>query len=180
MIIALLVASLSLLSLRHFGGLSEPPRSAAPEAGTGSVPGSDASAPGMDGGSGTAPNGPGGSGATGGYPGTVAGPPAGATVGSRAGGTTTAPTVPGTSPAPPATPAPAVGRRTVNTTGGSAEVECVGTMAHLVSWTPAAGYETQNVQEGPKQSVHVMFRSGNHHVKIQARCANGAPDVTVQ
>lgn len=173
-IIALLIASLSLLSLRHFGGLSEAPRSAAPEAGMGSVPGSNASAPGMDDGSGTVPNRPGDSGATGGYPGTVDGPPAGAPVGSRASGTTTAPTAPDTSPAPAAV------RRTVNTTGGSAEVECVGTMAQMVSWTPAAGYQTQNVQEGPKQSVHVMFRSGNHHVKIQARCTNGVPDVTVQ
>jgi hypothetical protein len=169
--IAVLVTSLCLLSLWHFNPLTDRPRSAAPGAG-GSLPGSGATARETDGGSGTAPNGPGGR-ASGGDPRAADDPPAGTTTGPGAGGNTTTPSAPGTSPAP----APA--RRSVNTTGGSAEVECVGTMAHLISWTPAAGYETQTVQEGPKQSVHVIFRSGNKHVNIQAKCTNGVPDVTV-
>jgi hypothetical protein len=68
----------------------------------------------------------------------------------------------------------------VDTAGGSAEVECAGTIARLVNWTPAEGYETQAVQPGPNPSVQVKFRAGNNLVSIQAKCVNGAPDITVR
>jgi hypothetical protein len=67
----------------------------------------------------------------------------------------------------------------VGTVGGSAVVECTGAVARLVTWAPADGYETQLVQPGPNPSVQVMFRAGNRHVSIRARCVNDVPDVTV-
>lgn len=105
--------------------------------------------------------------------GTPGGPPAGTATGPAGDGTTPA--------APPGTTAaPNPARRSVISAGGSAEVECAGTLARLISWTPAAGYETQAVQPGPNPNVQVKFRAGNNLVSIQAKCVNGVPDITVR
>ena len=125
---------------------------------------------------GAPPVGPGGTPAgtgAGGAVGTPGGPPAGATTGPSAGGATP----PG---APGATATPNPTRRSVDTAGGSAVVECTGTLAHLIDWTPAEGYQTQAVQPGPNPSVQVTFRAGKNHVSIHAECANGVPDITVR
>jgi len=193
-LVAVLVAGVFLTLPRLFGFRSEPGGSADPQPGMGgiAIPG-EPSFPGPVGGSGTAPGGPGGGGSGAGpggaqdASGTGAGvgvgtpgvPPAGqaGTATGAAGGGTTAPTP----PAPPGTtPPPNPARRTVDTTGGSAEVECAGTLARLVRWTPAAGYETQAVQPGPNPNVQVKFRAGNNLVSIMAKCVNGVPDVTVR
>jgi hypothetical protein len=106
--------------------------------------------------------------------GTEAGPPGATASGPAAGG--------GIPPGEPgATAAPNPARDTVDTAGGSTVVECTGTMARLLSWTPADGYEVLAVQPGPAPSVHVRFRAGNNQqISIQAKCVDGVPDVTVR
>jgi serine/threonine-protein kinase len=184
-VVAVLVAGLFLALPRLVGSPSGSRASANPQPGPGgiAVPGVP-SFPAPVGGSGAVPRGPGSGGSVagpGGAPdvsgtgagvGTPGGPPA-ATATEPDGGTTP--------PAVPAsTPPPNPARRTVDTTGGSAEVECAGTLARLISWTPAAGYETQAVQPGSNPTVQVKFRSGNNLVSIMAKCVNGVPDITVR
>lgn len=130
--------------------------------------------------------------AGGGTPGVPATTP-GAAAGSAgpdgaAGGTGAAPTAGpgGGSPQPGGTTAPGQPeptnpvRRTVETAGGSAVVECSGTIARLTAATPADGYQTQAVQAGPGPTVHVKFRAGNTVVSVQAGCRDGVPDVTIR
>jgi hypothetical protein len=128
-------------------------------------------------GGGAAPTGPGdpqagtGAGSGVGVPGV---PPAGTGGGPTAGGGNTPP---GTSdPTPPPEPT----RRTANAPGGSAVVECTGAVARLITWTPAGGYEVQNVQPGPAGSVMVRFRAGNQSSSIQGKCVDGVPDITIR
>ncbi|GIJ47915.1 hypothetical protein Val02_48010 [Virgisporangium aliadipatigenens] len=178
LVVALMVTGLFLVALRRSGwpppgpGHAEPgrgvqsgvePAQAGPTAGGGSG-GASAAA---NGGGSAGPSGPGGA-----SPGAPVAPPAGATNGPTGGAGPTAPATPGTAP-PPA-------RRTADTTGGSAVFECTASGAYVVSWEPDADYETQNVQRGPGQKVHVMFKSGNRHVKIEAGCVNGVPDITIK
>jgi eukaryotic-like serine/threonine-protein kinase len=125
-------------------------------------------------------------GPTGGSGGSPAGTGAGAGIGGAddsPGGVAGGPTPTG-EPTPPRgpgdTPPDGPVRRSVDTSGGSAVVECTGTLARLVSWTPADGYETQAVQAGPAPSVQVRFRAGANQVGVQARCANGVPDITTR
>ena len=182
-LVAVLVAAL-FLTLPRLLGSPDRPGSANRQPGVGGGPvleppsfpartdGSGAPGAGPGGGPGAGPGAldASGTGAGGGAPG---GPPEGTAAGPGDG--TAAP--PDRPPATTGAPDPA--RRSVGTTGGSAVVECTGTLARLVSWTPAAGYETKSVQPGPKPAVQVTFRAGNTRVGIQARCVNGAPDVSV-
>lgn len=176
-VLAVLVAGLVLVVVRPFGGPSGP-QEADDQPAVGGTPVPDPTFA-HDGGSGTPSTGP-----SDGWPGVA---PTGSGAGTGAGrpGSTPGPPAPGpdggtAAPgAPGATPTPDPVRRDVNSTGGSATVECVGTRAHLTAWTPASGYQTQNVQPGPNPSVHVMFRAGNTHITIRARCVDGVPDVTV-
>jgi serine/threonine-protein kinase len=183
-LVAVLVTVLFLILPRLFGPSSGQRGSPDPGSGIGGLPApGTASLPATANGSGIAASpdgrapgaGPAAQDASGTNPGIGApgAPPAG-TATPPAGGGTGPPAGPGNT----ATPDPA--RRTVDTTGGSAVVECAGKNAHLISWTPAAGYETQAVQPGPGPSVQVKFRSGNTHVSIQAKCVNGIPDVSVR
>jgi len=179
-LVAVVVAGLALASLRLFGAPSDRPGSAYPPPGVGipvlEPPSFPASTDGSGGPGGAGPSGPGGaqdgSGAGAGV-GASAGPPAGTAAGTG-GGTVAPPDGPG------ATEKPKPGRRSVDTTGGGAVVECNGTLARLVGWSPADGYETQAIQPGPGPWVQVKFRAGNNIVSIQAGCVNGVPDVTVR
>jgi hypothetical protein len=122
----------------------------------------------------TAPGAAGSAGPDGAAGGTGAGPTAGPGGGTPQPAGTTAPG----QPEPTGAPNPA--RRTVDTAGGSAVVECSGTVARLIASTPADGYQTQTVQAGPAPTVHVKFRAGNTVVSVQASCRDGVPDVTIR
>jgi serine/threonine-protein kinase len=185
-VVATLVAGLFFISPRLFdppSGLQAATDRRPGNAGT-ALPGVP-SFPAPGGGSGTAPGGPGGGGlgtgpgggqdasGTGAGVGAPGAPPVG-TATEQPGGGATPPAATGT----PAPPDPV--RRSVDSAGGSAVVECSGTLARLISWTPAAGYETQAVQPGPNPSVQVKFRADSNLVSIQAQCVNGVPDITVR
>lgn len=183
-LVALLVVGLALLAPRLLGGPSDPGDPGDQSPGTGALP--DPVRPSFPG---VGPAATGASGqadgaAAGAQPGTGAGsgvgpagaPPAGTASEPAAGGGVTT-TSPG-EPEPTARPDPA--RRTVDTTGGSAVIECAGVSARLISWTPAAGFEAQAVQAGPAPNVQVRFRAGNDQVSIHGKCVDGVPDVRVR
>jgi eukaryotic-like serine/threonine-protein kinase len=180
-VLAVVAAGLALVVFRPFDGSPAAPDAAGQPPAIGGIPVPEPSFPRADGGSGGPSTGPGG-------PGVVpGGTPAGTGAGTGVGGPGGTPGAPGPGPGD-GTPAPGPGgdspttdpaRREVDTAGGSAVVECTGTIAGLITWAPAAGYQTQNAQPGPGPSVQVMFRAGKNHVTIRAKCVNGVPDVTV-
>jgi hypothetical protein len=99
--------------------------------------------------------------------------------------------VPSTPASPPPTPSPSsaapppsVGSpsatsgppRQLASVGGTAVVRCTGPSAYLVSWSPAQGYEADDVHRGPGRTVSVLFRGGGQHVWLAAHCVAGIPE----
>jgi eukaryotic-like serine/threonine-protein kinase len=104
----------------------------------------------------------------------VAGPvadPGGQDPGGAPAGTSQPPNQPPTQP--PVQPR----TRTFTSPGGTAVVTCSGSLAHLDSWSPAAGYSVPRPpRQGPATTVEVVFRSRNTSSTISAWCSNGQPD----
>jgi hypothetical protein len=77
--------------------------------------------------------------------------------------------------ATPATSAAAGSSRQLSSPGGTVTARCTSTGAYLVSWSPAQGYEADDVHRGPARTVSVVFRAGSHRAVLAVRCVDGLP-----
>jgi hypothetical protein len=59
--------------------------------------------------------------------------------------------------------------------GGSVLAQCQGNAAYLTSWSPAQGYQAEQVARGPAEHVAVRFVSGGSVVVVHVECAAGQP-----
>ncbi|MFG1826313.1 hypothetical protein ACGFIJ_27850 [Microbispora bryophytorum] len=73
------------------------------------------------------------------------------------------------------TPGAATGRRLVSTGAGSLIARCEGGLVRLQSWTPAQGFEVDDVDPGPDDRARVKFESDESGLEIEVRCAGGVP-----
>jgi hypothetical protein len=74
--------------------------------------------------------------------------------------------------APSATDGPS---RQLSSTGGTVLARCTGTAAYLISWSPAPGYQADDVKRGPAPTVVATFRTGPHRVVFAVHCVGGVP-----
>ncbi|WP_061300700.1 hypothetical protein [Herbidospora cretacea] len=88
-------------------------------------------------------------------------------------------------PAPPVTvPTPrpsaaATASRVVSTEGGTVVVFCTAGRAQLTSWTPAQGWQTDDVEPGPGERAKVKFESGELEVEVETHCEGDVPRAVV-
>ncbi|MEU8174796.1 hypothetical protein AB0C14_18115 [Microbispora hainanensis] len=71
--------------------------------------------------------------------------------------------------------APATGRRLVSTDAGSVIARCDGELVRLQSWTPAQGFEVDDVDPGPDDRARVKFESDEDRLEVEVRCSGGVP-----
>lgn len=71
--------------------------------------------------------------------------------------------------------APAAGRRLVSTDAGSVIARCDGGLVRLQSWTPAQGFEVDDVDPGPDDRARVKFESDEDRLEVEVRCSGGVP-----
>lgn len=87
------------------------------------------------------------------------------------------------SPEPAPAPAPAVPTRphpvTYEMQGGTAAVRCDGDAVSLEYATPRDGYRLSLEKDGPGE-IQLFFRSSVHESRLNAKCADGAPDGRVE
>ncbi|WP_152990622.1 septum formation initiator [Sphaerimonospora mesophila] len=71
--------------------------------------------------------------------------------------------------------------RLIPTAGGHVIAGCEGGLARLRSWTPAQGFQADDVEPGPDDKVRVKFESDDPDIEIEVevRCVGGAPDARV-
>ncbi|GIH92078.1 hypothetical protein ACFFMN_33295 [Planobispora siamensis] len=86
----------------------------------------------------------------------------------------------GTSTPSPATSSPAAkpaGRSgVIRTAGGSVIARCSDGLVTLRSWSPAQGFQVDDVERGPAVRARVEFEADETDVKIEVRCsADGSP-----
>lgn len=83
----------------------------------------------------------------------------------------------------PGTPSPGQDTRVrlIPTSGGHVIAECDGELAGLRSWTPAQGFQSDDVEPGPDDRVRVTFESDHQDIEIEVEvhCVGGAPDARV-
>jgi hypothetical protein len=99
----------------------------------------------------------------------------------------TAPAEPGTASPPPSagtsTPSatadptgPAGSDPTVvSSAGGTVIARCTASMVEVISWTPAQGFRTEDVERGPAREAKVEFESDDDDVRVELRCVDGVP-----
>ncbi|GGK72024.1 hypothetical protein Ppa06_30240 [Planomonospora parontospora subsp. parontospora] len=121
------------------------------------------------------------SGGAGPEPGSTSAPETGSTpsdtssapvTGSTPSGTPSATPV-GDASAPPAT-GPGNGRsRAITTAGGNVIARCDGGLVVLRAWSPAQGFQVDDVERGPAARARVEFESDEADVKVEVRCGAG-------
>ncbi|MEV4376428.1 hypothetical protein [Streptosporangium sp. NPDC049644] len=83
------------------------------------------------------------------------------------------------SPAPTAsaTPAADTGKsRVIATAGGRVIARCENGLVTLRSWSPAQGFQVDDVERGPDARARVEFESEETEVKVEVHCsADGLP-----
>jgi hypothetical protein len=78
-------------------------------------------------------------------------------------------------------PAFATDAEVFQTTPGTVAVQCEGSLATLVSWSPNPGYRVDDVVRGPAAKASVWFESDvADDVLVVAECRDGAPSITEQ
>lgn len=78
-------------------------------------------------------------------------------------------------------PGPETRVQLIPTAGGHVIAECDGGSARLRSWTPAQGFQADDVEPGPDDKVRVKFESDDPdiEIEIEVRCVGGAPNARV-
>jgi hypothetical protein len=67
--------------------------------------------------------------------------------------------------------------RQLASTGGTAIARCTQDgLAYLVSWSPAQGYEADDVRRGPNRVVSVTFAADAQRVWLGIHCVAGIPE----
>jgi hypothetical protein len=82
--------------------------------------------------------------------------------------------IPGT-PAPSTSPA---GTRVLATAGGTVVARCAAGQATLLSWSPAQGYRTDEVNRGPAAAASVRFKADRTELTVTVTCAGDEPQAT--
>ncbi|MQA98430.1 MAG: hypothetical protein GEV11_28955 [Streptosporangiales bacterium] len=83
------------------------------------------------------------------------------------------PTGPVTTPpaSPSASPTGSTPRgQRFSSSGGSGLAYCVGDRAELAWWTPAQGFEVEDVQKGPARHAKVKFEGDDAEVEVELSC----------
>ncbi|MEU1879867.1 hypothetical protein ABZ470_21355 [Streptosporangium sp. NPDC020072] len=70
--------------------------------------------------------------------------------------------------------------RAFTTPGGSVVGTCVTGQASLLAWSPAQGYATDDVSEGPGPYASLEFESENDKITVRITCVRGAPTMTLK
>ena len=65
--------------------------------------------------------------------------------------------------------------RLITSPGGSVVASCSGDQVTLRSWSPAQGYEVDDVAPGPDDDAKVKFESGGAESEIEVRCSPTGP-----
>lgn len=85
------------------------------------------------------------------------------------------------SPAPPARPsatpstAPGGVTRALDTRGGTLIARCQDGQVTLVSWSPAQGYDTEDIRPGPAPAAEITFQTHGAEIQVRVDCAAGVP-----
>lgn len=83
---------------------------------------------------------------------------------------------PSTRPAAHRTSPPATGvSRLLTSPGGTAEARCGTGGAYLVYWSPAQGFEADDVSRGPATVASVKFNGASWGVLLRVTCSSGVP-----
>jgi hypothetical protein len=64
------------------------------------------------------------------------------------------------------------------TRGGSVVAGCAGDQALLLSWSPAQGYATGDVDKGPGPTASLEFETGADKLKVMVTCPDGIPAIS--
>ena len=101
-------------------------------------------------------------------------------------------TLPAPTRSAPAAPTPSAGPRTavspsqqasggtvLMSQGGTILAECRSAGAYLVSWSPAPGYEADDVTRGPAATARVVFESVSYSVTMAVSCPSGTAGAPV-
>jgi hypothetical protein len=70
--------------------------------------------------------------------------------------------------------------RTVVTHGGTVIARCVPAGAYLVGWSPAVGYQPDNIVRGPASFAHITFSNRSRDVRITITCVSGTVQPLIQ
>jgi hypothetical protein len=71
-------------------------------------------------------------------------------------------------------------QRQFTTASGVVVARCTGPQAYLISWSPAPGFHTDDVNRGPATSASVTFVNGPQQVDVRVHCLAGVPQVVVR
>lgn len=72
-------------------------------------------------------------------------------------------------------------RHVERTPGGTVVTGCDGAgQVSLLSWSPAQGFEVDDVQNEPDEDVQITFASEERDVDVTVVCRNGQPRASVQ
>ena len=82
---------------------------------------------------------------------------------------------PASSPSPQATPTASAASTVLSSPGGTVVADCRPGGAYLVSWSPAPGYEADDVFRGPAATARVSFNTTVSSVTMLVSCPAGAP-----
>lgn len=69
----------------------------------------------------------------------------------------------------------AAARKVIGSMGGSVVARCINGQAELLSWSPAQGYQVDDLRRGPGPSAGIQFESDSLEINIQVSCAAGVP-----
>jgi len=103
--------------------------------------------------------------------------------------TTAGQTAPSTTGPPPTTPGPppttippptTAGARTFVSDAGTIVADCHGTLAHLLSWTPAPGYQAIKPKPGPAAEASITFVAGTGQLVMAVTCPSGVPILSIR
>ncbi|OLB76379.1 MAG: hypothetical protein AUI14_18975 [Actinobacteria bacterium 13_2_20CM_2_71_6] len=65
--------------------------------------------------------------------------------------------------------------RQLQSNGGTVIARCMSSQAYLVSWSPAQGYQVDDVRRGPARTAYATFVAGKQRVILAVRCVAGVP-----
>lgn len=69
--------------------------------------------------------------------------------------------------------------RVLGSKGGTVVARCSAGKVTLVSWSPAQGYETDDVNRGPATTASLQFETGQVEITIRVDCRGGVPTAHV-
>lgn len=75
---------------------------------------------------------------------------------------------------------PANASRVLGTKGGTIVARCTDGRVYLASWSPAQGYEADNVRRGPARTAGLQFESDDAELHVRISCERGVPNKQVK